>query len=321
MTGARRRSPLLTFAIWIALTTAIIAALRTLPWQSAVQEMARVRSGWIGVAILTNAGILVVWATEWRLLAPAAARVLWAAMFEVVSTMAAVLNSIPFFAGEATGVALLVDRVGLGRGAAVSMLALDQLLSGLSKLAVLGLTAAIVPLPSWLRAGLLTLIGAVSALLLVLFVMAHRWDRARTLLLARPSTFRRALARVVATGTHLEALRETRRARWLASLALSKKGLELAAVLAVQAAFGLSPSLASGLLVVASVSVATLAPIAPGNVGVYEAAVFAAYRYMGVAPDAALALAVTQHLCFLLPMLVTGYVTASLRQLAMTRRS
>ncbi|HMC53724.1 MAG TPA: lysylphosphatidylglycerol synthase domain-containing protein [Gemmatimonadaceae bacterium] len=321
MTRVRRRSPLLSFAIWVALTTALLVALRTLPWQSAVQEMARVRSGWIGAAILANAAILVVWATEWRLLAPAAARVLWASMFEVVSTMAAVLNSIPFFAGEATGVALLVDRVALARGAAVSMLALDQLLSGLSKLAVLGLAAAFVPLPSWLRAGVLTLIAAVSVLLVVLFVIAHRWDRARALLLARPSAPRRALARVVSAGAHLEALRETRRARWLVLLAVSKKGMELAAVLAVQAAFGLSPSLSSGLLVVASVSVATLAPIAPANVGVYEAAVFAAYRYTGVAPDAALALAVTQHLCFLLPMLATGYVTASLRQLAMTRRS
>ena len=91
-------------------------------------------------------------------------------------------------------------------------------------------------------------------------------------------------------------------------------------IVAVQLAFGLEPSVARALLVLASVSVATLAPIAPGNVGVYEAAVFAAYRYTGVAGDTALAIALVQHLCFLLPMLLTGYLTLSLRQFVLRPR-
>ena len=320
MTVSRGRSALFRVALWIALTTAVVVALRALPWQNAVQQMTRARSGWLGAAILMNAAILVVWAAEWRTIVPSAARATYAAMFGVVATMAAVLNSIPFFAGEATGVALLVDRVGVTRGAAVSVLAVDQLLSGVAKLAVIATAAAIAPLPAWLRTGLLTLVALVLALLAVLLAMAHGWNRVAARVLVRPSRLRRGLARLIALGSHLEALRETRRAGRLVLLALSKKAVELAAILAVQAAFGLPPSLSAGVLVLASVSVAAIAPVSPANVGVYEGAAFAAYRYAGFAPDTALALAVTQHLCFLLPMLAMGYVTVSVRQLAVSRR-
>ena len=51
-----------------------------------------------------------------------------ATMFEVVSVTGAVLNTVPFFAGEATAVGLLVARAGLSAGATGSLLAMDQLL-------------------------------------------------------------------------------------------------------------------------------------------------------------------------------------------------
>lgn len=306
--------------VWIALTTALVVVVRTLPWRSAWQQIAQVRVMWLWGAIAANVGILALWSAEWRLLAPGALRVSYARTFEVVTAMAAVLNSVPFFAGEATGVALLVERAGLSRGAALSVLAMDQLLSGMSKLMVLGVAALVVPLPSWLRAGILTLIVGVTALLGILASMAHGWERMHARVSAGATALRRFLARVVALGAHLDAMRETRRTWRIGALAVAKKTAELLAILAVQAAFGLAPSFAMGILVLASLCVATIAPIAPANVGVYEAAVFAAYRYMGVAPETALGLALVQHLCFLLPMLSTGYITLTLRQIAPTQR-
>ena len=58
---------------------------------------------------------------------------------------------------------------------------------------------------------------------------------------------------------------------------------------------------------------ATLVPLAPGNLGVYEATVFFIYQYLGIAPEQALALALVQHLCYLLPLAGTGYVFILLR--------
>jgi uncharacterized protein (TIRG00374 family) len=319
--SGRKRSRLFAVTLWFGLTAALIVALRALPWQNTLQRMARTDPSWSAVAVAANIGILAVWAAEWRLLAPSAFGVLYSAMFEIVATMAAVLNSIPFFAGEATGVALLVDRAGLARGAALSVLAMDQLLSGIGKLTVLGLVAVTIPLPSWLKTGVVTLVGGVVALLVVLLAVAHGWEGMRARLAARVSTPRRVLARIVSVGAHLEALRQTHRVWRIMLLALAKKVIELTAIVAVQLALGVEPSFGTALLVLASIAVATLAPIAPANIGVYEAAVFAAYRFSGVPAETALALAVVQHICFLVPMLTTGYVILTVRQVALRRRT
>ena len=304
----------LPVVLWLALTLGLWLAARALPWRDAMAQLARVTWWWGALAVLANLVPLAVWAQEWRILTPVFPRVAYRRMFEVVTVMAAVLNSIPFFAGEASGVALLIARAGVSRGAALSVLAVDQLLGGVAKIVILGGAAMLVPLPSWLRAGILVLVVGVVALLVLLVPLAHRWESMRARLLDAPGMARRLIADLVTWGRHLEALRETRRLGAVAALVLGKKLVELLGILAVQAAFGLEPSLASAVLVLATLAIATMLPVAPANLGVYEAAVYAAYRYVGVSPEFAIGLAIVQHLCFLIPTLGTGYLMLTLRQ-------
>lgn len=306
--------------LWLILTVALAVAARGLPWQQAIGQMGRISGAWAFAAVAANLAILPLWAMEWRLLAPAAVRVGIAGMLHVVAVTASVLNSIPFFAGEASGVALLIARGGLSRGAALSVLALDQLLVGFAKLTVLAAAAATAPLPSGLRAGILSLVLGVAALVVALLLLAHGWSEIRDRLLSRPSRARELAARLVEWGTHFDALRDGGRMWRVAVLALAKKAAELLAIVAIQAAFGVEPSIASGLLVLAALAITTLLPVSPANLGVYEATVFATYRYLGVAADTALGLAIVQHLCFLLPMLATGYVMLTLQQLRLRRQ-
>ena len=58
-------------------------------------------------------------------------------MLSVVSMTSTTLNTTPLLVGEATGVVLLVSRGGLDRPSALSVLAMDQFLVGLAKVAVL----------------------------------------------------------------------------------------------------------------------------------------------------------------------------------------
>jgi len=155
----------------------------------------------------------------------------------------------------------------------------------------------------------------VATLLAVLVPLAHRGPTIRARLMVRPSPMRRLAALLASWGEHLDAIRETHRVWKVTLLGLAKKSGELLAILAVQRAFGIEPSLAAAALVLAALAIATMMPVAPANLGVYEAVVFAAYRYMGVPADTALGLAIMQHMCFLLPTLGTGYVTVTLRQL------
>lgn len=317
--AARQFPGWLLGALWIGLTIVLIIVARDLPWRRAMDEVRRVEIAWLAIAVAANLVILPLWAVEWRLLVPRAFRVGFDRMFEVVSVTAAVLNSVPFFAGEASGVALLIGRAGLSRGAALSVLAMDQLLVGFAKLAVIAATALYVPLPGWLRAGIVSLLAAVAFLALVLLSLAHSWATLRERLLDRPSRARALAARVMAWGAHFDALRDSGRALRLAALALAKKAAELAGILAVQMAFGWEPNLASALLVLAALSITTLLPLAPANLGVYEATVFGTYRYLGYPSETAVGVAIVQHLCFLLPALTTGYLVLTIRQLRGSR--
>lgn len=313
--ASRPRRSWLAWALWLALTAALLAAIRHLAWAETIQRLSDVRLPWIAAAVAANFAILPMWALEWRLLAPATFRVAYGRMFEIVSITASVLNSIPFFAGEASAVGLLIARANLTPSAAASVLALDQLLVAFAKLAVLALAASLVPLPGWLRTGVSSLALGFAILLAILLALAHSWERIHEQLSRRAGKVRMLIAVVTTWGRHLDALREKRRAVAAVALALLKKGAEISAIIAIQLAFGIEPSVPAAVLVVACLAITTLIPIAPANLGVYEATVFAAYRYMGVPADAAVGMALLQHACFLIPSIVTGYAMATLAPL------
>jgi uncharacterized protein (TIRG00374 family) len=313
---SRSARPWLVWALWLALSAAILIAVGRLPWTDILQRLSQVRVVWVLTAVAANFTILPLWAAEWRLLLPAAFRVAYTRMFGIVAITASVLNAVPFFAGEASAVGLLIARGGLSRSAAASVLAMDQLLVALAKLLTLAAATFFVALPAWLRAGVLSLLAGFVALLVTLVVLAHSWEGLQSRLQRTAAgRVRSFIATVVAWGRHLDAIREVRRAAPAIALALLKKAAEVAAILATQVAFGLDPSIAAAVLIVASLAVTTLLPVSPANLGVYEATVFAAYRYMGVPADAAVGLAIVQHLCFLLPSILTGYLVATLAQL------
>lgn len=311
-----RRRKWLGVGAWIAVSVAVAIAATATPWQRAFALLGRLDVAWLLVALVLNTLPLLLWAAEWRLLLPDGVRMTYGRMFEVVSVTATVLNTVPFFAGEASAVALLMTRGGLTSGAAASVLALDQLLVGIGKLAVVLFSALVSPLPAWIRAGVVALASAVAGLAFGLMLLAHRWDAAQRRLRAMSGRWAHLLARAISIGEHLDALRNGHRSVRAIALALAKKGAELAAIIAVQLAFGGPPSLAIGLLVLAALSLSTLLPITPANLGVYEATVFGVYRYVGFTSEAALAIAIVQHLCFLVPSIAVGYVTLTLRQLA-----
>ena len=317
----RPRRSWLAWGLWLVLTAALLVAIRNIAWTETIERLSAVRVGWVAGAIVANFAILPLWAAEWRLITPTAFYVAYARMFEIVTITASVLNSVPFFAGEASAVGMLIARARLSRSAAASVLALDQLLVAFAKLLVLALAAYLVPLPPWLRAGVSSLAIGFVALLLSLLVLAHSWERVHARMRGRAGRVGALATRVITWGRHLDALREKRRAAAAMTLALLKKAAEIAAIVAIQLAFGLEPSVPAAVLVVACLAITTLIPVAPANLGIYEATVFAAYRYMGVPADAAVGMALLQHASFLVPSIVTGYVMATRAQLRARPRS
>jgi hypothetical protein len=157
---------------------------------------------------------------------------------------------------------LLVTRARLDRAAALSVLAMDQLLVGAAKLCVLALAARVAPLARVDDEGRARTARDPAA--------ARRSARPRRMAPhgrrgARGECFRRdSPSRSACSLRALEPLRpRPRPARF--GLALLKKAVEVAAIVCVQRAFGLPVPIAAAIVVLAVLNLATLLPIVPGT--------------------------------------------------------
>lgn len=281
----RRRTALLL--AWAVATTLLVACARTIDWSKAMETLTAARPTWIVIAVAANTGILVCMAAFWHALRPVEEQpTTFRRMFEISSTATAIMNTVPFGAGHASLVLLLIHHGNTTRRGALSVLALDQLGEGVVKVALFLLVALLVPLPGWMRAGVATT-TIVVAVLFTGLIVATRWAR------------------------ELHVLRRWRQSGTALAFVAGTKICEALALAAVQHAFGVDLSIGSTLLVLAAVILGTMLPISPANLGTYEASAFLAYRYLGLPPEQALSLAVAQHVCFIVPSVGIGYLVIS----------
>ncbi len=279
-------------AVFVALTVAVIVAARGVDWARALELLAAARAGWVVVGIVANAGILICWATYWLALRPEAERpISFARSFEVVATASSLMNTVPFGGGHASSVVVLIKRGAMSQRGAVSLFALDQVGEGITKIGMFLLVGLLVPLPPWMRAGIVSASIAVGVLLVVV-VVASRW------------------------ATELRILRSWRRAGAALLSVTGMKVMQAFAIAAVQHAFGADVTAAGTLLVLAAIVMGTMVPLAPGNLGTAEASAFVAYRYLGLSPEQSLGLAIVQHVAFMLPAIGIGYLYVSTRTLS-----
>ena len=296
---------------WLGATALLIYFISRVDRAQLRQAMAMVEWGWIAVAVIANALILVSWAALWWTVAPHRERPTFSVMFEINAMASALMNTMPFLGGHAAAVVLLIKRAAMSREGALSVLALDQLGEGFAKLTIFGIVAALAPIPDWMRVGIATVCVAVGALFVVLLAAAHGHLHFRPTETGRPTLANRVRRFGAGWAERMETLRSARRSVLALLLAIGTKAAEGAGILAVQHAFGVELSLGSTALVLAAVILGSILPVAPGNVGTYEAGAFLAYRHLGIDPSQAAMLAVASHICFMIPSVGIGYLLGS----------
>lgn len=282
----------------------LVIAVRRFDLSQLTLVLATARPGWVALAMASYMAILPLWALQWCVLAPPGGEPRFARMLGVIAMYSSVLNTTPLLVGEAAALMFLVVRAGISRAAALSMLAMDQLVLGVAKVTVLVMAAWLVSLPLWMERGMHALSLAVALLLVALLAVA--WgDRTVARVAQRlPERGGRALHAMAGA---LAPLRSPWRGGSSLLLALLKKLAEVLAILCVQHAFGVALPVGSAVLVLAALNLATLVPIVPGNVGVYEAAIVVAYGHLGVDPERALGMALVQHACYFVALALPGY--------------
>ena len=296
----------------IALVGLFAAALSRMDLSRALAQLASVSAGWLGLALLCYVTILPLWAMQWHLLAPPDPSRRLTEMLGVVAATSSVLNTTPMLVGEAAGVALLVSRARLTRASALSVLAMDQLLVGIAKITVLATAALVAPLPEWMTRAVLTLLLALCVFGGLLLLAS--WRHADVVSALSRIASARVAGAFGAFLSALEPLRAPSRGAPALGLALLKKAVEVGAIVCVQRAFGVSLPIGTAVVVLAVLNLATLLPVVPGNVGVFEAAVVFALTRFDVPPEQALGIGVVQHLCYFVALAAPGIVWTAIRR-------
>ena len=223
------------------------------------ERLQRANPAWIVLALLANFLIMICWTQQWRALLPGTRPVEWPRMLSIVGITAVVGNTIPA-SGQITTVVLLAREPGVTYAAALSVLALDQLLEAICKTAIVLFAATLLPLPEDMKHAVFALGIAAAVSLVVLVVFANQ---------------KRYLVRFA---LELESLRNVRRLVVAVVFCLGAKFCEFAAIVAVQHAFGERISLSITVLVEAAILLGTIFPLSPANIGTYEASVSIVYR-------------------------------------------
>lgn len=285
-------------------TVALLVLLSRAPWSQMLAALLAANPLWLILAVLASASVFPLWVVQWRALAGGA--VTLPRMTEVVA-LSALANATLFkVAGLASAGVLLVGRAGLTAAAAVSVLTLDQVLAGLAKVLVLGLAVMLVPLPAAAVQTMLGFSALVLGLAAIVVLLASRPAMTAALAAAWPAIARAAgfLGRV---SDSFAVLRSPGRTGLVLLLAIAKKTAEVLTAYAVQLACGIDAPPTAAVLVVAAVGLVTVLPIVPGNLGLFTAGVFAAYRFLGIDPAQAMAAGLLLHAAELAPTLVFGY--------------
>lgn len=311
-----RTRRLVWFGGWLLAATLIFVLARGLDLATLGGAWRRADGRWLVLAMLLYAAIQPVGAAQWRCLLPRGRAIPTPRILTLFSLTSLANNTTPSIIGHAAGAALLAAEPGIGPAAALSVTALDQLAVGISKILVLIVTLAVVDAPTWLTAGAWSLTALVAAFGIGLALSASQVARLTAWGTAGGGgrALGAALAFVARWASHLDALREPQRLAAGVACAVVARSLEGLAILAVLHAVGIGPTLAIVLSVLAATSLATVIPFSPAGLGTYEAGAYAAYRFLGQLPEPALAAAVIQHACGLVPAVGIGYVLLTVRR-------
>lgn len=302
-------------AAWLGATALLVFLARSVDPARAWRLAKDVEPLWLLGALACNALILPCWAQQWRMLLPPARGVPMQRMLPLVAVMSFAGNTVPT-SGHVSVVVMLAREPGMNHASALSALALEQLTEGVAKLSVLLLAAQLLSLPPWMSMATQLLAVVVGVLMVALLLAAHRQaDMMRWGARHRGSSIlNRTVTFVIRWSHELESLRDIRRFAAALGCAFAAKGSEALGIVAVQHAFGLVLPPSVAVMVLAAAFMGSIVPAVPANIGTFEAAVVAAYRHVGVAPETALALAVVQHLCVLLSTAGVGYLVFTVRR-------
>ena len=276
-----------------------------------MQNLRQASPFFLGVGFATTLLITVFKALQIGVYLPPEKGLSFRKIYPIVAILMMTVSLVPFWGGQALFIYLLGHREKVGKTQALSIITLEQITEGFGKLFLFAVVAWTAPLPVWMKEGMRGAVIFVSSAALLLFFLAHRYQGWKADLTTHPPVgWKRLPALFGVWARELEALKDFKKVTAAFLLSVGMKALECLAIFWVQQSLGLSLPFYAPILVSASLALATLVPMAPGRLGVFEAAVFVIYQYLGVDPTRAAALALFVHFVHSFPLILAGYAAS-----------
>jgi len=301
-----RRSRLIWIAVWVLLAAGLAYTASALSWAEVMAAALQADPLWLFAALLVNLINTPLWALCWRCLIGSRSVIAMLDLTRVLAVVAAAIQAFSILGGGATAFVLITGRLGLSRPAAGSLLIMEGLTTGLVKAMLVGAAFAIAPGMGLLRGVGASLLAGMAVGLVGLILVSRSRAQLYRLAARIGGRARVWIERVGDWTSHLDAVRSPARLGGAVAFMLTRRLTEGFAGWCVAMACGISVGPEIMLLIIASIAIVTLIPSPPGNLGIYELAVVAAYQWVGVSPEVALAAALLQHALFLLAVLVPG---------------
>ena len=308
--GGRSSARVLHVVAPVVVLAAVLWTFRDVAWGRLSSQLHAVRPGWIGLAVAVNLGVVCLQAARWlalvRPLAPAAT---YEQAFKSMVIGFALSMVLPARAGELARARTLGRHTGLPSAAVFGTIVLDYLVNAAGLLLGLAILPFVVPVPAWLRPGVLValalFVAGVALVLIVLRPGSGRADSSQappthwaTKLLASARQGLGATTRPRALGLSLAAAL----AAWWVEINVAALGMK---------AVGLDLPFSAAFLVLVGVNLALAVPFGPpGNIGTLEMGATLALLGLGVAKEQALAFGIVYHLLQVVPVGIMGALFA-----------
>ena len=303
------KNKILFTLVWLVASYFFYEFFKSVDFARAWKELEKASGGWLICAFLFNFLILVVWTSLWSVLIPKGIVVSFPRLFQSNCLMSTSCNTLPFPGGHTVGLVLLAKIAKVKHSIALSVLALDQMLEGIVKVIVMTLASSFSPLPEEMQMGITLFIILIVIFVGSMFYAAHKNPKIKTLKEKTSSSkFDNVKGFVAQWMDHLELLRNYRVFCLGLILALLMMALQTLGIWAAQKSLGQELPFWTTILVMAALNLAMIFPLTPGNFGVYETTAFLIYKFSGLSAEIALTLAFLQHICFLIPMVSTGWI-------------
>lgn len=229
-------------------------------------------------------------------------------LFSVICIWLGATNFFPFLGGEALTVYLMGSRMGVGKTRTLSILTLEQVADGISILGMILLLSFFATIPHWMKGGIQFFIFLVLTASIVLLLLARRFSEEPAGTLREQKGLLNKLGFLIASWAfHLKVLRNIKQSLLVVFFSVTTRLVEYLSLWAVGQAFGIAVPWWTPLLALAAVNIAVMVPVAPANLGVFEAAVLFIYQSLGVAAAPALGVALAYHAISVLPLILLGY--------------